>query len=139
MSIGVRIEERIKALKITQTELARRTGAPQTTINSLIRKPIRSTPYLVRIARALQTTPAYLTGETDDPVGETQPALVDSQERELIDHFGHLAPADRRALLQIARSMAGGAAPSGTVHESGGAAPATVHDRAQDFRGEEGA
>ena len=117
MTIGARIEERIKALKISQSELARRTGAPQTTINSLIRKPIRSTPYLVRIASALETTPAYLTGETDDPAGESpESPVLDTEERDLIDHFKHLTSADRRALLQIAKTMAGGPTPSQTVH-----------------------
>lgn len=127
MTIGVRIQERIKALNISQSELARRAGAPQTTINSLIKKPIRSTPYLVRIAAALNTTPAYLTGETDDPQNESpDQSVLDADERDLIESFKHLAPADRRALLQIARTMAGGPAPSPTVH-----APA------RGYRGEE--
>lgn len=121
MSLGRRIEERIKALHISQSELARRAGAPTSTINSLVRKPnIRSTPYLVKIASALQTTPAYLTGETDDPHSDSPiPPIINSDERELFENFANLAPADRRALLQIARSMAaGGAPPSETVHDS---------------------
>ncbi|MFB0875484.1 hypothetical protein [Sphingobium sp. sgz301303] len=82
-----------------------------------------------------------MTGETDDPLADApQSPLLDSEERELVDHFGHLAPADRRALLQIARSMAGGAPPSETVHARGGegkAARGTLHDKKPQFKGED--
>lgn len=91
----------------------------------------------MKIARELRTTPAYLTGESDDPNIDAEPsANLDSEELELVDHFSHLAPADRKALLQIARSMAGGAQPSDTVHAGGTTQAATLHDRANDFRGE---
>jgi phage repressor protein C with HTH and peptisase S24 domain len=53
---------------MSQSELARRVALGQTTINSLIRGDSRTSRHLHRIARELGTTPAYLTGETDDPV-----------------------------------------------------------------------
>lgn len=118
MSLGARIEERLEKVGISQAELARRVGLRQSTVNSLIRGDSRSSRSILQIARELKTTPSYLIGETDDPHSDAPPpTLLDSEERELFDHFGHLAPADRRALLQIARSMAGGSPPSGTVHD----------------------
>ncbi|MEG8051462.1 helix-turn-helix transcriptional regulator [Sphingomonas aurantiaca] len=68
MTIGERIEERRKAIGIkSQSELARIADMRQSTLNGLIRNPYRWSPYLTKIARALQTTVEYLTGETNDP------------------------------------------------------------------------
>lgn len=52
---------------MSQSELARRVGLRQSTINGLIRGEQRSSTHLHKIARVLQTTPAHLEGETDDP------------------------------------------------------------------------
>lgn len=65
--LGARIRERLSSLGISQAELARRAKVPQTTLNGLVNSDARSTPHLTKIARALGTTPAYLTGEVDDP------------------------------------------------------------------------
>ena len=67
MTLGERISKRLKDLRMSQADLIRASGAPQQTINSLIRGDRRSTQHLVRIATALQTTPAYLMCETDNP------------------------------------------------------------------------
>ncbi len=65
--MGERILLRLSDLKITQTELARRIGVTQGTIAQLISGRIQSSSKLHKIAKALETTPEYLTGETDDP------------------------------------------------------------------------
>lgn len=52
---------------MSQAELARRTGLAQPTINNLINRNKVGTKYLHNIAAELQTTPAYLSGEVDDP------------------------------------------------------------------------
>jgi len=67
VSVGERIRERLDALGMRQAELARRVGISQPTISDLVRGDSRSSSHLHRIARELQTTPAYLTGETDNP------------------------------------------------------------------------
>ena len=67
MTLGRRIDERRSALGISQAELARRVGLRQSTINSLINGDSRSSRKIVQLARELATTPAYLTGEIDDP------------------------------------------------------------------------
>lgn len=65
--IGDRIKERLAALRLSQSELARRVGLSQGTIAQLVSGRNRSSAHLHTIARALETTPAYLAGETDDP------------------------------------------------------------------------
>ena len=52
---------------MSQAELARQVGIAQPTIAKLLNGSSRSSSHLHRIARVLQTTPAYLSGETDDP------------------------------------------------------------------------
>lgn len=127
MNLGQRIEARLTELDITQAELARRAKVPQTTLNSLIRAPDRrSSPHLLKIARALGTTAAYLTGEVDDPTADA-PAVptLSHDQLELLDCFDRLNRANQLALLQIAKSMAGEPEP-----------PSRVHASATSFRGE---
>jgi len=77
MTLGRRIEERRLAIGISQAELARRVGIRQSTINSLINGDSRSSRSIVQIARELETTAAYLIGDTDDPsAGAPQPRPV---------------------------------------------------------------
>lgn len=121
MIVGERVKERMDAAGLSQAELARRVGMAQPSIFQLIKRGKKGSTKLHVIARELGTTPAYLSGETDDPHADAPPPpVLDSDERDLVEQFKHLAPADRRALLQIARSMAGGVPPSETVHAGGG-------------------
>lgn len=108
MDLGTRIVERLGALGMSQAELARRATIPQSTINSLIKRGRRSSPHLVRIARELRTTPAYLTGESDDPESEfpEDDVNLSSEERELIELFRALSPAERSAAALLLRSIA---------------------------------
>lgn len=111
MTLGARIRQRLEALGWKQTELARRTGVAQTTINSLVNGNARSTPHLIKIAQALQTSPAYLTGETDDPssVLPDTPRFT-PDELLVVDCLRQISPKDRAALIQLARSLAGSVA-----------------------------
>lgn len=63
---GERLAARMKALGFSQSLLARRIGVSQAAIHKLVNGTSRSSGSLHLIARELQTTPAYLTGETDD-------------------------------------------------------------------------
>ena len=58
---------------MSQSELARRTGVTQGTIGGLVIGKARSSTHLHKIARHLQTTAAYLSGETDDPDEDAPP------------------------------------------------------------------
>ena len=100
----------------SQAELARRVGVAQPTIFALIHRNKIGSKHIHKIARELGTTPAYLTGETDNPNEDAPaPATLDAESRELVERFTSLTPADRRALLQVARSMADGPSAHGAV------------------------
>lgn len=65
------VRERLRRLMeergLSQSELGRRVGVAQATIYKLVSGESYGSKHLHRIARELQTTPAYLTGETDNP------------------------------------------------------------------------
>ncbi|KQN00550.1 helix-turn-helix domain-containing protein [Sphingomonas sp. Leaf25] len=67
MILGERILARLKALKKSQSWLARRLDMHQSTINGLIHGDQRTTTKIVEMAQELQTSPAYLMGKTDEP------------------------------------------------------------------------
>lgn len=79
-------------------------------MNSLVKRPRRSSPHLVRIAHQLQTTPAYLMGETDDPDSEFTTEPLTAEEREWIEMLRGIAPKDRAAALQLVRTISQSAA-----------------------------
>lgn len=64
MSIGERIKERRKALKISADELAKRLGKDRSTVYRYEKGDIENLPLdiLEPIAKALNTTPQYLMG-----------------------------------------------------------------------------
>lgn len=62
-----RLAEVMKAKGIGQSDLARRVGVQQGTISKIINGSTSNSRYLLHIARELETTPAYLEGEIEDP------------------------------------------------------------------------
>ena len=103
MSLGERIEALRKEIGISQAELARRVGVRQSTMNSLIKGNSRTTRSLVAIARELRTTPAYLSGETDDPDADLPD--VDPNDAAWLEQLHSLTPEDREAVLQLMGSL----------------------------------
>lgn len=67
MSMGPRIKERLAAVGRSQADLARAIGVSPQAISKLVQGGTAETPKLYQIARFLQTTPEYLSGESDDP------------------------------------------------------------------------
>lgn len=67
MSLSKRIEERLNEKGWSQAELARRVGVKSTSIWKIVAGHTHGSKHLIAIARELDTTPEYLTGETDDP------------------------------------------------------------------------
>lgn len=74
MLIPERLTRLMKARGLSQSELARRVSVTQQTIGKLANGSSSSSTHLHKIARELGTTPAYLTGETDDPAEGFVPA-----------------------------------------------------------------
>jgi transcriptional regulator with XRE-family HTH domain len=101
MIVGARIKELLAVRGISQAELARRVGVRQSTMNMLANGRSHGSKHLHRIARELGTTPAYLTGETDDPDAENPQIHLSSQEQRLLEIYRQLPTKDRAALKQL--------------------------------------
>lgn len=67
MNVSARIRARMEALGISQSQLARQVGVTQGAIAHLASGRSASSVHLPKIAAELQTTLAYLNGQTDDP------------------------------------------------------------------------
>lgn len=102
MSLGERIERRRAEMGLSQSEVARRAGLRQSTMASIIKSPSETSKHIHAIAVALETSTAFLAGETHDPsegalptpTSETVAAQLDAV---LIPH------------LSLSYSMGGGA------------------------------
>ncbi|HQS95064.1 MAG TPA: helix-turn-helix domain-containing protein [Novosphingobium sp.] len=123
---------------LTQAELARRVGVKQPTIFKLIHDNKTGSAHLHKVARELGTTPAYLAGETDDP-DSTLPDEPDlsAEERAVVDCLRQIAPKDRAALIQLARTLAtiGNPEPPPTVKKYV-ASTETLHAPRVSYRGQ---
>lgn len=106
MALGERVTARLRAINISQAELARRVGIAQQTVNALINRNKVGSLHLHRIARELQTSTQYLTGETEDPAIDAAELAFTSQDREWLELLHALPPMDRAAVLQLARTIA---------------------------------
>lgn len=67
MVIGARLAERISASGLSFSAVARKVGVKQPTISRLVHGEQQSSVHLHKIARVLNTTPEYLSGESDEP------------------------------------------------------------------------
>jgi transcriptional regulator with XRE-family HTH domain len=78
MHIGQRLRKRREQLGLSQWELARRTGIPQSTISDLERgvQADMTTTLVKRFAQALACTTDYLIGMYEDEEGHLEPAGV---------------------------------------------------------------
>lgn len=102
MPLGERVRDRMTALGLSQAELARRVGVSQPSIYALIHRNKTGSKNLHLIARELGTTPAYLTGETDDPTaGAPPPPELDFRESQLLSAFRTLPEEQRLAIFTI--------------------------------------
>lgn len=106
MVIGDRIASRMREAGLSQAELARRVGVSQPTIFKLIHSNKKGSTHMHVIARELGTTPAYLMGETDDPDSELPDYGLTAEEEEALALMRGLVPDDRKAVLQLIRSLA---------------------------------
>lgn len=110
----------MKASDLTQSELARRIGVTQGAIAKIASNNPNGSSFLHKLARELRTTPEYLTGETDDPdAGASAEVPLNYYQRDLLECVAMLTPGDQKALLHIARSMAGVADPKNFTGFSG--------------------
>lgn len=102
MSVGERIKERMVKLNLSQAELARRVKVSQPTINALVNGDNAGSKHLHRIAAELETSPAYLAGETED---DAPTGIAPSAMEALADKFDLAILPE----LELGYSMGGGA------------------------------
>lgn len=92
--------------RLSQAELARRVNVSQQTIYKLIHGEARGSKHLHRIARVLSTTPAYLTGEVEDPDQDApEPPTLSHEQAQWLALFDSLDGPKRAALAQVAAVM----------------------------------
>lgn len=80
-----RLAERMRACGVSQAELARRLDISQQAVGKLVNGHSSGSKHIHRIARELRTTPAYLTGETDDPFEGAVPTPTPASIAEHLD------------------------------------------------------
>ena len=85
MILSERMRARMEALNVSQSKLARQVGVTQGTVAHLASGRSSSSVHLPKIARELQTTVAYLTGQTDDP---SEGAFVPPSPEEIAEQMG---------------------------------------------------
>jgi transcriptional regulator with XRE-family HTH domain len=105
MIIGQRIQQRLDECGISQAALARRVKLNQSTINGLVRGDQHSSTKLHEIARELRTTPAFLTGETDDPESDAPAPVVTGEEKEWLGLLHSLESSDRALIIRLTQSL----------------------------------
>ena len=124
MIVGERVAERLAHSGMSQGELARRVGVSQPTINNLIKRSKKGSSHLHRVARELGTTPDYLEGLVDDPAaGVVDGERLSSDEREWLELYKHLTPAQRKAIRTFIRDVVGVVPPDALINDRDCGAP----------------
>ena len=115
MTIGQRIKERRKALKISADEMGAKLGKDRSTIYRYEKGDIENLPLdiLEPIAEILQTTPQYLMGweeEIKNAPEETAERhfqiITDADILEIFDDFKLLDEAQRKIVKDLVKSLA---------------------------------
>lgn len=119
MIVSERVSERMSELGLSQSELARRVGVAQPTIYKLLRTSKKGSAHLHKIARELQTTPSYLSGETDDPhEGADLGQRLSSDELDWLEIYARLTESQRRMARGLLGDLANGNEPRERADES---------------------
>ena len=106
MDIGRRIKQRRIELGLTQEELGQRMGIKKAAVCRLESEDGSFTiERIIRIAKALETTPGYLTGWTDASSDLTSEGDLDDRKAQLINYFSELNEVGKDKLLTYARDM----------------------------------
>jgi transcriptional regulator with XRE-family HTH domain len=107
-----RLKQKIDASGLSHEALAALVGVKQPTITRLVNGTQASTTRLHQIARELGTTPEYLSGETDDPLGTAPdvPPLKRGEET-VLSYYRALDDAGRDAVTRVLRVLADKAKP----------------------------
>ena len=103
MTIGQKIKQRREALGLTQDELAKKVGyASRSSINKIELSRDLPLSKVSKMAAALETSPSYLMGWTDDPDPKavTHLQVGDCEEEEITLHDEYYADAQTALFAQ---------------------------------------
>ena len=114
--LALRVKSRMRQLRKSQAGLADEAGVPHPVIKQLVAGHFPQRDHFYFIARALSTSPQYLAGHTDDDAQDALSLAFGREELDMLRIISALAPGDRAAVMQLARSLAMGAA-SARVNE----------------------
>lgn len=107
--LGEKINELLQKRGMRQTDLARITGIPKTTINSIITRNNKSVDFsaMERISDALGVPIEYFKESTpNDTIGEpTNYGGLNEKEMRFVTAFSALSDANRHTLLVIAEAL----------------------------------
>ena len=106
MDIGRRIKQRRIELGLTQEELGQRMGIKKSAVCRLeSEEGSFTTERIIRIAKALDTTPGNLTGWTDAGCDLTPEGDHGDRKAQLINYFSELNEVGKDKLLTYAKDM----------------------------------
>jgi transcriptional regulator with XRE-family HTH domain len=108
MTIGNRIKNRRKYLKMSADELGKRLGKDRSTIYRYEKGDIENLPLdiLEPIANALETTPQYLMGWDEKTAPENGSGLSEAK-KQLLDLAENCSEEDAEKLLQMMQILLG--------------------------------
>ncbi len=106
-----RLKHRIEELGFTHSQLAELVGVRQPSITRLISGGQSGSRHLHKIAQVLQTTPEYLTRQTDevDPSVAPSGPQLSSDELGWLQKLRTLSAADRETIVNLTASLSRGA------------------------------
>ena len=103
-----RVKSLCKAKGVSQKFVSETTGHGAYFLNDIwLGKRNASVSDLEKIASALATTPAYLTGETDDPAPADNPEELSPEEKELLELYRSVSPENQELFRNIIAKLKG--------------------------------
>lgn len=103
-----RLERLMVEQGLSQSALARRVGVKQPSIGRLLSGQTKSTAVLVELARELNTTPEYLTGESNDSAADIAPRAVPVEVSGSVDEYDEDDEIVEVPEIDLAFGMGGG-------------------------------
>lgn len=103
-----RIKERCKITGVSQKHLCDAVGKSKQYLNNVWDGKCSATSdEISSFASILATTPAYLTGETDDPTPTDSPIELSATEKELLELYRSVSPENQELFRNIIERLKG--------------------------------
>jgi len=100
-----RVGTEMRALGLSQVELARRVGCSGATMSKILQGETQQSRFLPAIARVLGVSVAYLVGETKEAIPASGPGALTANESAFLNKVRVLSPFDKKAVFRIVDSL----------------------------------